>query len=48
MPKDLLKKALEVFGKDYIEALGKELDRAGKDATGNLKRSLDYKVKFFI
>ena len=45
MPKDLLKKALEVFGKDYIEALGKELDRAGKDATGNLKRSLDYKVK---
>ena len=45
MPKDLLKKALEVFGKDYIEALGKELAKAGKDASGNLKRSLDYKVK---
>ena len=44
MPKDRLQTALKVFGKEYIEELGKELKAAGKDASGNLLRSLDSKV----
>jgi hypothetical protein len=45
MPKqDKLKEALEIFGKEYIEELGRELKAAGKDASGNLLRSLGSKV----
>ncbi len=44
MPKDRLKIALKVFGNEYIEELGRELKAAGKDATGDLLRSLDSKV----
>ena len=44
MPKDRLRTALDVFGKEYIEELGKELKSAGKDASGNLINSLDSKV----
>jgi hypothetical protein len=44
MPEDKLKKALEVFGNEYIEELGNELKDADKDASGNLLRSLDSKV----
>jgi len=44
MPKDKLKIALKVFGAEYIEELGKELKKAGKDASGNLLRSLDSTV----
>lgn len=39
-----LKSALEIFGQDYIEELGRQLIAAGKDSTGNLLRSLDHKV----
>ena len=44
MAKDKLQTALKVFGREYIEELGKELKAAGKDASGNLLRSLDSKV----
>jgi len=45
MPKDKLATALDIFGKEYIEELGKELKAAGKDASGNLIRSLDTRVR---
>jgi len=36
--------ALEIFGQDYIAELGNQLRKAGKDASGNLLRSLDSRI----
>jgi len=40
----VLIEALTVFGKGYIEELGKQLKKENKDASGNLLRSLDSRV----
>jgi len=40
----VLREALEIFGKGYIEELGKQLKAEDKDASGNLLRSLDSRV----
>jgi len=39
-----LEDALEIFGQDYIAELGNQLRKAGKDASGNLLRSLDSRI----
>lgn len=36
---------LQEFGNDYVKILTRELYRAGKNATGKLIRSLNYKLK---
>jgi len=37
--------ALEIFGEEYINELAKQLQNAGKRATGTLIGSLDYRVQ---
>ena len=44
MPKDKLEIALEIFGNEYIEAIGDILSRADKIASGDLIKSLDSRV----
>lgn len=39
-----LKKQLDLFGKEYIKELTKELINADKKATGKLIKSLDYRL----
>jgi len=41
---DKLEKALEVFGNEYIEAIGEILKKADKIASGDLIKSLDKRV----
>jgi hypothetical protein len=36
---------LKEFGRDYVKILVRELKRAGKDATGRLINSVDYKLR---
>ncbi len=45
MNKNLIsKQKLKDFGKDYVKILWRELKREGKNATGSLLNSLDYRI----
>lgn len=44
MPKNKLEKALEVFGEEYINAIGDILRKEDKVASGDLIKSLDTRV----
>ena len=41
---DKLEKALEIFGNEYIEAIGDILSKADKIASGDLIKSLEHRV----
>ena len=36
---------LRIFGDEYVKILVKEIKEAGKDSSGNLKRSVDYRLE---
>lgn len=39
------KRNTELFGKEYVKILTLELKRAGKDASGKLIKSIDFRIK---
>lgn len=41
---DKLKIALDIFGEEFVNEIAKQLKLADKEASGNLIRSLDYKL----
>jgi hypothetical protein len=44
MNKLITEQKLKEFGKDYVKNLWRELRREGKDASGALLNSLDYRI----